>query len=136
MNYVCGCVVMHLVISTHTDFILFVFFSSPRFISWIFFYLSPPCAGQSDGVIECMIPHEELMDIDHLQDLEISSDEDQLNIDLTQLDGQQDNKGMEEGLVTIPSMLLFFVLQSMFISIWISRLEISEFQDSVRRSAP
>ena len=31
---------------------------------------------------------------------------------------------------------LLFAFQSMFISIWVSRLEISEFPDSVRRSAP
>ena len=33
-------------------------------------------------------------------------------------------------------MLLLFAFQSMFISIWVSRLEIAEFPDSVRRSAP
>ena len=32
--------------------------------------------------------------------------------------------------------LLLFAFQSMFISIWVSRLEIAEFPDSVRRSAP
>ena len=31
--------------------------------------------------------------------------------------------------------LLLFAFQSMFISIWVSRLEIAEFPDSVRRSA-
>ena len=33
-------------------------------------------------------------------------------------------------------LLLLFAFQSMFISIWVSRLEIAEFPDSVRRSAP
>ena len=33
-------------------------------------------------------------------------------------------------------MLLLFAFQAMFISIWVSRLEIAEFPDSVRRSAP
>ena len=33
-------------------------------------------------------------------------------------------------------MLLLFAFQSMFISIWVSRLEIVEFPDSVYRSAP
>ena len=33
-------------------------------------------------------------------------------------------------------MMLLFAFQSMFISIWVSRLEIAEFPDSVRRSAP
>ena len=37
---------------------------------------------------------------------------------------------------TISSQLLLFAFQSMFISIWVSRLEIAEFPDSVRRSAP
>ena len=32
--------------------------------------------------------------------------------------------------------MLFFAFQSIFISIWVSRLEIAEFPDSVRRSAP
>ena len=32
--------------------------------------------------------------------------------------------------------LLLFAFQSMFISIWVARLEIAEFPDSVRRSAP
>ena len=32
--------------------------------------------------------------------------------------------------------MLLFAFQSMFISIWVSRLEIAEFPDSVRRSAP
>ena len=32
--------------------------------------------------------------------------------------------------------LLLFAFQSMFISIWVSLLEIAEFPDSVRRSAP
>ena len=32
--------------------------------------------------------------------------------------------------------LLLFAFQSMFISIWVSRLELAEFPDSVRRSAP
>ena len=34
------------------------------------------------------------------------------------------------------SVLLLFAFQSMFISIWVFRLEIAEFPDSVRRSAP
>ena len=33
-------------------------------------------------------------------------------------------------------LLLLFAFQSMFISIWVSRLEIAELPDSVRRSAP
>ena len=33
-------------------------------------------------------------------------------------------------------LLLLFAFQSMFISIWVSRLEIAEFPDSVHRSAP
>ena len=32
--------------------------------------------------------------------------------------------------------LMLFAFQSMFISIWVSRLEIAEFPDSIRRSAP
>ena len=32
--------------------------------------------------------------------------------------------------------MLLFAFQSMFISIWVSRLEITEFPDSVRRSDP
>ena len=32
--------------------------------------------------------------------------------------------------------LLLFAFQSMFIPIWVSRLEIAEFPDSIRRSAP
>ena len=34
------------------------------------------------------------------------------------------------------ALLLLFAFQSMFISIWVSRLEIAEFLDSVHRSAP
>ena len=37
---------------------------------------------------------------------------------------------------TSGELLLLFAFQSMFISIWVSRLEIAEFPDSVRRSAP
>ena len=33
-------------------------------------------------------------------------------------------------------LLLLFAFQSMFISIWVSRLEIAEFPNSIRRSAP
>ena len=33
-------------------------------------------------------------------------------------------------------LLLLFAFQSMFISIWVSHLEIAEFPDSVRRAAP
>ena len=39
-------------------------------------------------------------------------------------------------LMTALLLLLLFAFQSMFISIWVSRLEIAEFPESVRRSAP
>ena len=38
--------------------------------------------------------------------------------------------------MTCSLLMLLFVFQSMFISIWVSRLEIAEFPDSVRLSAP
>ena len=52
-------------------------------------------------------------------------------------------KGMKKSCAALKKMkrgesmlLLLFAFQSMFISIWVSRLEIAEFPDSVRRSAP
>ena len=44
---------------------------------------------------------------------------------------------MVEGMsVVVNVMLLLFAFHSMFISIWVSRLKIAEFPDSIRRSAP
>ena len=36
----------------------------------------------------------------------------------------------------VSMMMLLFAFQSMFISVWVSRLEIAEFPDSVPLSAP
>ena len=42
----------------------------------------------------------------------------------------------QDHAVELRSLLLLFAFQSMFISIWVSRLEIAEFPESVRRFAP
>ena len=48
---------------------------------------------------------------------------------------QDPSVGLHSALILF-MLLLLFAFQSMFISIWVSRLEIAEFPDSVRRSAP
>ena len=47
-----------------------------------------------------------------------------------------DNTMVVREYIILCAMLLLFAFQSMFISIWVSGLEIAEFPDIVRRSAP
>ena len=45
-------------------------------------------------------------------------------------------ESVKADMAEVDMLLLLFAFQSMFISIWVSRLEIAEFLDSVRRSDP
>ena len=50
--------------------------------------------------------------------------------------GRSRLKSRKESVKLSYLLLLLFAFQSMFISIWVSCLEIAEFRDNVRRSAP